>query len=338
MHRALPPALALALILPAVGVASSPADPSCERHDRLVALDPASGMHALVGWLCGASGAPGQTVIIASPTGLAHHAYWDWPYEPEAYSFVRDMVAAGYAVYNYDRIGTGLSDRPAAALVNVESEAYVVQQLAEHLRALGFGRVVHAGNSLSTFIGIVAAERYDRLDGLIDTGILVGPTPTGLATLFAAFYPAQLDPKFADADIPPGYATTQPGSRAAFFHLPASDPSVVALDEALKDTATLGEATTFPSYVPGTRLVDVPILSIVGGNDVLFCSPVCEPDGLEAQRERLFWSDATCFELPDTGHFVQLQPNSAAATEGLALDWLARRIGNAGAPPSAPCA
>ncbi|MCA1814579.1 MAG: alpha/beta fold hydrolase [Halobacteriales archaeon] len=340
-----PPALSALPALPAV--ASD--DASCERHDRAVELVPGEGaVHPVAAWLCGAGLRDGQTVLLLSPTGLTAHHYWDWPVEKDTYSFVRHATQAGFAVFTYDRLGTGLSERPPAALVSLPSEAGVVHQLVGQLRAgdvggTRFGRVVLVGNSLSALIDILEVEVYGDVDGLVSTGAFVGPSPVGLAKLFAAFYPAQLDPKFAgDGGIPLGYATTQPGSRAQFFHLPAADPALVALDEALKDTATLGEAATFPVWVPFTRLVHTPVLSVMGDHDVLFCLTVCAPDGVEVAKERLFWDPATCLEIqvvPDAGHFLQLQPNSAAAFRATAPDWLARRVGLDGEhPPTQPCA
>jgi len=323
-------------LMPA-GASASSEDASCTRHDLDVALVPADPTsYRVAGWLCATAPYVGQTVILASPPGLATHAYWDWPVDKDTYSFVRHATRAGFAVFNYDRIGTGESDRPAAVLVSVQTEAYLQHQLVERLRGgdiggVAFGNVALAGNSLSTLINIFQAEAYDDVDGLINTGIVVGPSPIGLAELFMAFYPAQADPKFAGRDdIPLGYATTQPGSRDQFFHLPAADPATVALDEALKDTATAGEAVTFGTWYPLTRLVRVPVLSVIGDHDGLACLTVCESGGPEETKEQLFWSSATCFEMqivPSAGHFLQLQPNSAAAFEGIGLDWLTRRVG-----------
>lgn len=323
-------------------------DASCSRHDQVLQLLPGETEdHRVAGWLCASAPYAGQTVLVASPTGLATHAYWDWPEDKDAYSFVRSFTRAGYAVFNYDRIGTGSSERPEAALVNLESEAFLLHQLVGRLRAgaiggTAFGKVVLAGNSLSTLIDIFEAERYQDVDGLINTGIFVGPSPVGLAKLFASFYPAQLDPKFAnDAEVPLGYATTLPGSRSQFFHVPSSDASTLALDEQLKDTATIGEAATFGAWYPFTRLVNAPVLSVVGDHDLLACLDVCAPDGIEVAKERPFWSEATCLEieiLPDAGHFVQLQRNSAAAFNGLAQDWLSRRVGvNGSTTATQPC-
>lgn len=346
-------AFAVAVLLTAVPTLSaafapgSSADGSCVRYDLEVLLEPlALERYHLAGWLCAANAYAGQTVILAQTTGLADHSYWDWPQEPETYSYVQDATRAGFAVFNYDRIGTGLSDRPPAAFVTLESEAYVAHQLVQALRAgsiggTAFGKVVTLGNSFGTFISIMEAEIYRDVDGVINTGIFVGPQPQGLLELFAAFYPAQLDPKFANADLPLGYATTIPGSRTMLFHLPAADAVTVALDEELKETATLGEAATFSHWTPLTRTVDVPVLSVMGDRDFLFCRPACEQDGPEMERERTFWAPETCLEivmLPETGHDIQLHARAALAFDAIAHDWLARRIGaDPATPPTQPC-
>jgi pimeloyl-ACP methyl ester carboxylesterase len=50
-----------------------------------------------------------KTVLLATH-GLAYDGqYWDSAYLPEEYSFVENMVARGYSVFYYDRIGTGSS-------------------------------------------------------------------------------------------------------------------------------------------------------------------------------------------------------------------------------------
>lgn len=344
--------VALGMLLPTVWSASAPApaaaeDASCVRHElavRLVEGDPQR--HRLVGWLCATGALDGQTVIVTSPPALATHAYWDWPHDPQAYSFVADAVAAGYAVFNYDRIGLGESARPEAALVTLQSGAHVLHEIVGMLRdgAIGgtaFGKVVLLGNSFGTLISIYEAEVYQDVDGLINTGVFVGPKPIGLATMFSTFYPAQLDPKFADQDIPLGYATSLPDSRGVFYHLPAAEAATLALDEQLKDTATGGEAATFGTWSATTRLVDVPVLSVMGDHDLLFCDPTCAPGGAEQARETLFWGPETCLEIEiiaDAGHFIQLHRAAASTFGSLAVDWLDRRLGTDGGPSgSQPC-
>src|SRR5262249_38129462 len=42
------------------------------------------------------------------------HIYWDFPLQPGQYSYVRKLTDAGYATFNFDRIGNGQSDHPPA--------------------------------------------------------------------------------------------------------------------------------------------------------------------------------------------------------------------------------
>lgn len=196
-----------ALPVPALPGLEAGEDASCVRHELQVKLFPGEPMaHRLVGWLCALHPYDGQTVLLTSPSGLSSHAYWDWPVEKDTYSFVRFATQAGHAVFNHDRMGLGESERPPAVLVNLETEAYIAHQLVGLLRggAFGaaFGKVVHLGNSFSTFMAVHEAEVYHDVDGVVNTGVFVVPNGRGAATLFTSFYPAQLDRKFADQDVP----------------------------------------------------------------------------------------------------------------------------------------
>lgn len=221
--------LLAALPVPAAPGAQAHEDASCARHEMQVELVPGEpARHKLVGWLCATTTYAGQTVLLTSPTGLSSHVYWDWPVQKDTYSFVRFATKAGYAVFNYDRMGLGESERPPALLVTLESEAYVAHQLVQMLRAgtfgTAFGKVVHLGNSFSTFLAVHEAEVYHDVDGIVNSGVFVVPNGHGFVRLFTSFYPAQLDPRFAGQDVPPGYATTQPGTRVFAFHLPRPTP------------------------------------------------------------------------------------------------------------------
>lgn len=50
-----------------------------------------------------------QICTIWSKLVLNRHRYWASTYKPEEYSFVDNVLAAGYSVFYYDRIGTGKS-------------------------------------------------------------------------------------------------------------------------------------------------------------------------------------------------------------------------------------
>jgi pimeloyl-ACP methyl ester carboxylesterase len=52
-----------------------------------------------------------KTVLLATH-GIAYDGrYWDSSYKPSEYSFVEAMVAKGYSIFFYDRLGTGRSQK-----------------------------------------------------------------------------------------------------------------------------------------------------------------------------------------------------------------------------------
>lgn len=289
-----------------------------------------SGTGEVAAWLCWEGGLARKPVQVAVPGTTYTHHYWDFPYEPEIYSYARHMAAAGFAVLLYDRIGTGESTIPDNFLdvtfdVHVETLHRIVQGLRDGtLTGHTFDRVATIGHSQGAFITDVEAARYQDVDAVISTGTLhtvnplVGPSARDL------FYPAVLDPAWA-AEAPPGYATSRPGSRAAlFYHEPNADPAVIALDEQLKALASYAELTMAAAMLPYVGL-EAPVLSIVGNRDALFCPFADCTQYADLGLEPTFWPDTDCFELvtlPDTGHDITLHRN-ARDWFVLAENWLA---------------
>src|SRR5262249_47501186 len=165
-------------------------------------------------------------------------AYWDFPLQPQRYSYVRALTNAGYATFNFDRIGIGESDHPPADQVTVQANAFVVHQIVQALRdgRLGnFVKVILVGHSLGSGIAIIESGQYGDVDGLILTGFLHALGPAFL-NLPASVYPAQNDPRFAAQNLPDGYLTRIPGAGTLFYLTSKADPDVIALDELTKET------------------------------------------------------------------------------------------------------
>jgi pimeloyl-ACP methyl ester carboxylesterase len=250
---------------------------------------------------------------------------------------------------NLDRVGVGLSDHPPATLITLLSDAYVMHELVQDLRAsafqgTSFSQVVFAGHSLGTLTSWSEASTYTDVDGLIGSGWLHVVNPTGVTTLTAASYPAILDPKFAGAGLTVGYLTTTPGSRGSIFYNQSdADANVIELDETLKQTGTDGELATYlVSNDPLVTLsLHIPVLTAVGQNDSILCSILvpCTNGQTLVQREGLFYTSHACLEgyaLPGAGHDLNLHLN-AQQWYATALDWINRRVGNGAQPPTQPC-
>src|SRR5579863_8856968 len=114
--------------------------------------------------LCNPTSGPSQAIQLLVPGGSYGHIYWDFPYEPETYSYVHAANAAGYSTLNIDRIGTGLSSHP---LLNVTmgTNAYVIHELVQALLAgqIGnqvFSRVLLVGHSLGSVAAWIEAGTY----------------------------------------------------------------------------------------------------------------------------------------------------------------------------------
>jgi pimeloyl-ACP methyl ester carboxylesterase len=340
-------ALAVAALVPSSASAAQ-GGLRCEDVSFSVNLSPSDAtVYNVFGVLCSRGGIHNKTIQIALHGATYGHLYWDFPFQPEIYSYVRYATAAGYAVLNIDRIGIGQSDHPPSDAITIESNAYVVHQIVQELRGGGrvvpsFGRiradrVALVGHSLGSVVSIQEAATYGDVDGIALTGVSHNVT-SHLGDV--SFYPASLDPRFAGRNLPDGYFTTVPGTRAVFYHAPFFDPQVLAVDDANKETVTLGELNT---AVPGLGLssgIHVPVLVMVGDNDEAFCSePTCSASGSLASEPGFYPADA-CAEavsIPGAGHDLNLQFQAPLAF-GTLLEWMNRRVGsNPKAPAPQPC-
>jgi pimeloyl-ACP methyl ester carboxylesterase len=105
-------------------------------------------------------------VLLSGAT--AGRLYWDFPLSPQKYSYVQKITQAGYATFNFDRIGIGQSDHPPADQVTIQSNAFVARQIIQALRdgRLGtFSKIILVGHSLGSGIAIAEASQYGGVVG-----------------------------------------------------------------------------------------------------------------------------------------------------------------------------
>ena len=311
----------------------------------------------IVGQICypnGQNAIPGGIQILVS--GATYGSwYWDLPYQPSRYSYVQAANQAGFATFNFDRIGIGQSSHPASTSVTLQSNAYVVHELIQGLRAgtidgNQYDKVVMVAHSLGSLIAWTEAGTYHDVNGVVVSGILHAFYLPGMVNFISTLYPAALDPQFLGKIIDPGYLTMRPGTReSVFYYPPDTNPQVVQLDEQAKQTATITEAqgayldelpgTLRPatgllcSILPGvcsgptswlaygiTRLINVPVLDVVGQYDSLFCggpnaANQCQNVSQLQAQESAYYTGMTqgCFKLatlPTAGHDLNLELNA----------------------------
>lgn len=321
-----------------VARAQTPLGLICEDKYLSVAIAPGSPKeYKVFGRLCGHRlNLKKQTVQVLVHGTTYSHLYWDWPYQPERYSYVRTMTQAGYATFAIDRIGIGKSSHPPAEEVTLESNAYVLHQVIQSLRrgelkGVKFYRVELVGHSYGSLIIAAEVTEHNDVDGVILTGILHNGVPEVFQNLSSNFYyPAQQDPRLANENLPDGYLTTVPnGERGLiFYNLSAADPQLIALDEETKETVTIAELNTFPPITTNldtgistisfpSEQIHVPVLIVVGQHDALSCSnQICDSSANVAAEETSYFSPKVqlqTYVLPNAGHVINLHPN--------ALEW-----------------
>jgi pimeloyl-ACP methyl ester carboxylesterase len=254
------------------------------------------------------------------------------------YSLVKYLQDAGYSSLALDRIGTGKSDHPPAELVTIETNVFVIDQVVGALRngslpgqQFAYAKIVGVGRSLSGVMIDMEAGVMHGLDGVIIQSFAHNPEPM-FALFPTALMPAQLEPRLAQ--VPPGYYTTRPAEpplqpespRVTFFFQPPGsyDPAVAAHEEKTKETLCDSEVPTFPAAFGFAQQVTVPVLSILGDSDALFCAP---PDCPASAAESGSYPGASSFEahvIPGVGHDMNLQYNGKKLVFPLIVDWLRR--------------
>jgi pimeloyl-ACP methyl ester carboxylesterase len=321
--------------------------PHCRETTVPVALAPGQAVqYTIFAELClppGANPHRVQTVHLAVHGGSYSHLYNAWPFEPGIYSYADALMKAGYAVLTFDRIGNGQSSHPAGASVTIDANAFVVHQLVQALRSgsigqTAFQRVVLVGHSLGSITSLAEASAYGDVDGVVLTGLSHAVTPSAADAL--QFVQANQDPRFAGQNLDDDYLTTAPGTRgSAFYYLPVTDPRVVALDEATKETVTKAELAFGPALAPATSLaIHVPVLIVNGQFDRLVCGDgsICANGAALAAAEAPFFAPDACLQAavtPRAGHDLNLHP-SAPDTYAAIRAWSDAYIGlKAAAPP-----
>jgi pimeloyl-ACP methyl ester carboxylesterase len=336
------PALA-ALVLSSFGFAvpaAADAPATCTDVNVAVTLDlllPAK-VHAR---LCVPNGKRHTAIQVLLHGATYNGYYWDFPYQPQTYSYVRAANAAGYATLSIDRLGYGLSSRELSATLTATTQALVVHQVIQKLRAgavnaTRFAKVILIGHSMGSGVVELETSLYHDVDGVVLTGATHHISATDLlSVLLADQYPAILDPKFGLA-YDPGYLTTIPGRRAATFYATAdTDPAVVAADEALKDVVSateLPDVITLGITAPISLTITAPVLIAIGSKDNFFCSGLlasdCTSAATLAQEEAPYFCAAAqlqTYVLPGAGHDLNLELNTAGYQQAV-MAWANRFV------------
>jgi pimeloyl-ACP methyl ester carboxylesterase len=290
------------------------------------------------GQLCIPQEGPAATVQVLLHGLDYSHVYWDFPFRPDQYSYVRWATGAGYATFNLDRIGVGRSSHPPSGQVSLTSNAFTIHQVVAALRSgrqggHSFQKVVLVGHSYGSEIAKLEASLFSDVDALILTGNAHRISPSAITILSGLGQSVQEVPRLA-AEVPPGdsgYTTLQDAARPEImYNLPDADPLVVAQDIATKETNTLEELFTIgDADLPAvTAHLRIPVLIADGGKDRLACAPDatdCSSPATLAAAEQPFYPETRvdAAVIPNAGHAINLHLNAPLAYISLIAwtDW-----------------
>ncbi|KAF7983046.1 hypothetical protein HWV62_24710 [Athelia sp. TMB] len=227
-----------------------------------------SGNYAISGTLCTPkAGAKHANHIQLLIHGIGFDSsYWDFS-SSEEYSYVRASAAAGISTFRYDRLGTGLSEKPADSFAIVQSplELAIAQQFASMLRdgKIGntkFTKIVGVGHSYGAVqIQALSATVPAALDGIILQGFTANATALPLTVAGGAYTSATkvFPERFSTSELTDSYVATL--GRARDTEQPTPQASYFTLAEIIQPAPTF----TGPVHV------------VTGDKDFVFCLADC---------------------------------------------------------------
>lgn len=157
---------------------STPCDPLTLAPDLKVAT--------IRGTLTGPKKAVEQGTVAGSV--LSHGDGYDesfWTFPEKGYSVVDDLATRGHVSVSYDRLGYGESDKPNGNAICIGTEATVLRQIVDQLKAgtytskaekPSFSRLAVVGHSASGFI-------VEQMQGVLGGADAVGAISTGVESV-----------------------------------------------------------------------------------------------------------------------------------------------------------
>jgi pimeloyl-ACP methyl ester carboxylesterase len=262
------------------------------------------------------------------------HRYWDWPIEPERYSYVAWAAERGIATLNIDRIGCGHSSRPPGAEVTLTAQAQTLAQIIDaarhgHQGMPSFSRLVLIGHSMGSVV-CGATATICAADALVLTGYLpVDGTPEMGDELFDfAFTPALTALPHLRGLIDEAYLAPRAdlGVDELRYWTAQTDPQILAFEALIREPATKAELGDAAVAGPLIRGVTRPTLGLVGEHDALLIDGALGETDTHDTIRRVADGIGPNFEfdvVPDTGHMLNLH-RTAHDTYTAIAQWLER--------------
>ncbi|CAO1604876.1 hypothetical protein XANCAGTX0491_008417 [Xanthoria calcicola] len=263
---------------------------------------------------------PNRNVSASSDTIqlLVHGAtfskiMWDFPYQPETYSWTKRMNEAGYTTIAVDLVGVGNSSFPdglreSQTQVYVETVHQVIQQLRDgKVAGVKWRKIALVGFSIGGIVANSLSAQYPSdLNAIVLHGISWDTTWVYPAFLSGLQSPAaRIDPG-RWGSIPPQYQTqsTREAREASIFY-GSFDRGILEADFYYRDFASLGAAMTFTYHLVDAPEYRGPVFLGIGENDSTFCGGTkCIGQPYELYNRYPEASNHTVQVYESTGHLI----------------------------------
>ncbi|KAF2788505.1 alpha/beta-hydrolase [Melanomma pulvis-pyrius CBS 109.77] len=256
-----------------------------------------------------------QTLQFLNHGGTLDHTYWDFA---PGYSYVDAAAAAGYATFNYDRLGYGLSDHPDPnQVVQAALQREMAHQMVGVLREATIGgfrikNVVGVGHSAGSALIMAIVGKYPAdLDALILTGISTSIEGIMVAQVAFNLIPAALDPSGRFNGLDKGYLTqgaVAQDFQFPFYRYPDFDPTIFRKQFDTRQTTVFGELLTFGGVIAPQPAYTGPVDVVLGQQDYIFCQANCSYPTNQAQTfvDALFPASQgkSTFLQANSGHLI----------------------------------
>ena len=329
---------------------------------RLLRNQTVSGTFNINAQLCvPTNGTKRDHLQIATHGAAFDKRYWDAAINPSEYSYVDAALAAGYSILTYDRLGTGLSDKPDADiylqspleleilrgitemartgdLVKHRSDAVNITGLGVRIEALNvsFDKVIHVGHSFGSLLTTALLTAYGNLS---DAAIITGSAQSSRFRLTATSLGLEYAPEndatlFGDRSA--GYVVwgTRTAIQTGFFSTRANRTTGTGgfekqvLDYAFSIRQTAG-VTEFLSQLAGQLDLGPavnfkgPVQYVLAEYDFLGCQGDCN-GAIDVDMLKKQYPKATNIDIfiqRGTGHGLTLHKGAKLGYQA-SLDWL----------------
>jgi pimeloyl-ACP methyl ester carboxylesterase len=259
------------------------------------------------------------------------HRYWDFPFEPDSYSFAKWAHARGFATLMIDRIGSGASSLPPGAENTIDAQAEVLHRIVEKARVgsdgiPAFSRVISIGASFGSVVCGAESARYGDVDAVVLSAYMPvdGTGPLSEEILRSLFEPAvRRRPQLAGLVDEDYLLPREDLGPDWLYRLDSADRAIIAANESISGTMTLGELSGVSEAGPFIRSSSAPTLVLVGQFDPLLFDSGIEEDCYSSSAHTAELSPPN-FEyrvVPDTGHGLALHRTAQHSFQMIG-DWL----------------